>query len=112
MGISPLDLQTMYSQVANVAKIAANAEQSVKVAQGVQQAISAQEVVEQSKKVQQMNEQEKLQSTNQNGSNGGAGSGFHGAKKRNPKQEKEIIEVQNTPRIKEEYLGNRVDITG
>lgn len=112
MGISPIDLQTMYLQVANVAKVAANAEQSVKVAQGVQQAISAQEVVEQSKKVQQTNEQEKLQSTNQNGSNGGAGQGAHMAKKHNVKSDDDSIEVSVAPRIKEEYLGNRVDITG
>ena len=69
MGLQPIDLQTMYSQISNAAKMAVNVEQSVALAQKAQQADSVRKNEELNTKVQKTGEDQKSSGVNQNGHN-------------------------------------------
>lgn len=111
MGLQPIDLQVMYSQVANVAKIAADADRGVQLAQDMQQRGIVQQNTEEAKKVRQLRENEALTPLNSDGSAGGQSysSGRQKRKPKNPSQDEILKEVS---RLKEDYLGNKLDITG
>ena len=56
MAIHPIDLQTMYSQIENVAKQAVHQQQGVQLSESMQKANEILQNMEQANKVQQMNE--------------------------------------------------------
>ena len=60
MAIHPIDLQTMYSQIDNVAKQVVHQQQGAALAESVQQTNFVRQNKEDVKKVQQMDEQNKL----------------------------------------------------
>lgn len=101
----------MYSQVANVAKLAADADRGVQLAQDMQQKGIIQQNTEEAKRVRQLREGEALSPLDADGSNGGAA--YTGGKKKKPSQKaiEDNIELQ-VSRLKEDYLGNKLDITG
>ncbi len=109
MGVQPIDLQTMYSQLSNVAKQAAHLEQGVQLAKSMQQNDVVKINAEQAQKVQQTGEDSKASTVNQNGKNS---SGFQ-KKKNNQHTEEQAEEKDESDkyRLKEDFLGQHIDIT-
>ena len=102
MAIQPIDLQTMYAQIQNVAKEAAFHEQGVKLADAMQQA----DVIEQNKeKAQRVKETSKASVVNEDGRSSESGE----RKKKKDKNSADTGE-ENAPRLKESYLGQHIDI--
>ena len=84
MGIHPIDLQTMYTQLSNVSKTMAGAQQA-QLTEAMQQQGNIQRNLENNAKVQQTsNEKSDTNSVNQNGSNA---SGAWGGKKQQKKEQ-------------------------
>ncbi len=112
MGIQPIDLQTMYSQLSNVSKTMQGAQQT-QLADEMSQQSNIQKTMEQTSKVQQTsNEKANTNGVNQNGSNS---SSFYG-KRQNKKNEKDdgdvYNEYENHPgKCNSDYLGTIIDIT-
>lgn len=110
MGIQPIDLQTMYTQLSNVSKTMAGAQQA-QLTEAMQQQGNVQRSMENAAKVQQTsNEKSDTNSVNQNGS--GAGSYFSGKRKgQEQKQKDEYLEEKRPPKSDLSYLGTIIDIT-
>lgn len=110
MGIQPIDLQTMYTQLSNVSKTMAGAQQA-QLTEAMQQQGNIQRSMENAAKVQQTsNEKSDTNSVNQNGS--GAGSYFGGKRKgQEQKQKDEYSEEKRPPKSDLSYLGTIIDIT-
>lgn len=109
MGLQPLDLQTMYSQISNVANKATGIEQSLQAMQNTQRKEAVRQAEEQSKKVQESEKQDGTSSVNQNGHNS---SLFSSGQKNKEKQNDSGEESESSKyRLKESYLGQHVDIT-
>lgn len=108
MGLQPIDLQTMYSQISNAAKMAVNVEQSVALAQKAQQVDLVRKNEELNNKVQQTGEDQKSSGVNQNGHNQ-----QDSADKRNKDKKDASSEDDNKDkyRLKESFLGQHIDIT-
>ena len=110
MGIQPIDLQTMYTQLSNVSKSMAGAQQA-QLAEAMQQQGNIQRNMENAAKVQQTsNEKSNTNSVNQNGSNS---SGAYGGKKQQNKNQNEEDDIQEIrpPKSDHSYLGTIIDIT-
>ena len=85
MGIQPIDLQTMYTQLSNVSKTMAGAQQA-QLTEAMQQQGNIQRSMENAAKVQQTsNEKSDTNSVNQNGSGGGS---YFGGKRKDQKQKR------------------------
>ena len=109
MGIQPIDLQTMYTQLSNVTKSMAGAQQA-QLTEAMQQQGNIQRSMENAAKVQQTsNEKADTNSVNQNGSNSSGAYGQNKNKKQNAAQEEE---QEIKPRKSDlSYLGTIIDIT-
>ncbi len=110
MGIQPIDLQTMYTQLSNVSKTMAGAQQA-QLTEAMQQQGNIQRNMENAAKVQQTsNEKADTNSVNQNGSNA---SGAWGGKKQQKKENEESSEdfENRPPKSDRSYLGTIIDIT-
>ena len=110
MGIQPIDLQTMYTQLSNVSKSMAGAQQA-QLTEAMQQQGNIQRNMENAAKVQQTsNEKADTNSVNQNGSNA---AGAWGGKKQQKKENEESSEgFENRPQKSDRsYLGTIIDIT-
>ena len=110
MGIQPIDLQTMYTQLSNVSKAMSGAQQA-QLTEAMQQQGNIQRNLENAAKVQQTsNEKSDTNSVNQNGSNSSAAYG--GGKKQQNKQSNESeAEEYRPPKSDSSYLGTIIDIT-
>lgn len=108
MALNPIDLQTMYSQLNNVAKQAAS-QQGVQLAQAMHQVDLTHKAQEDAKKVTKTEENSKSSNVNSNGHNN--------TEERNPskntKQESSEDKTENSRKssLKESYLGQHIDIT-
>ncbi len=112
MAIAPIDLQTMYSQLNNVAKSSAQ-EQMAQVAQSVQQVNHIQENLEESTRVQNTNNDKNESDTvNPDGSNGSSG-GYQNQNKKQGTTYSKNPEENNKPSktLAESYVGTIIDIT-
>ena len=111
MGIQPIDLQNMYSQMSNVARNVAGQHQAAQVQESVQQQNQIQKNIEQSQKVQQAeNDKANTNNVNADGHQGGAGTYQNPNKKKNKDNEsKGNFGVYAD--VKSEYVGTIVDIT-
>ena len=110
MGIQPIDLQTMYTQLSNVSKTMAGAQQA-QLTEAMQQQGNIQRSIENASRVQQTsNEKANANSVNQNGSGAGA---FAGGRQKGHKEEKEdnSIEERRPHKSDLSYLGTIIDIT-
>ena len=110
MGIQPIDLQTMYSQLSNVSKTL-GASQQAQLTEAMQQQNNIQRSMENAAKVQQTsNEKANANHVNQNGSGTGA---FYGNGKKN--QEKNLNKDESDENLPKKsdlsYLGTIIDIT-
>lgn len=110
MGIQPIDLQNMYSQMSNIARNVAGQQQAAQVSESVQQLNQIQKDLEQSQRVNQANnDKANTKNVNPEGHKGGSG-GYKNPQKREKKR-------QNTSGFssygdaKSEYVGTIVDIT-
>ncbi len=110
MGVQPIDLQTMYSQMSNLAKQVAHSEQGIQLAKSMQQIDVVKADTEQTKKVQQAGEDAKSATVNQNGS---GGQSYPRGKKKDSGGEHDAEPGENPDkfRLKESYLGQHIDIT-
>ena len=111
MGIAPIDLQNMYSQISNVARNVGGQQQAAQVSQSVQQQNQIQKNIEMSQKVQQTeNDKANTQNVNADGHQGGAGTYQNPNKKKN-KQNESKGNFGVYADVKSEYVGTIVDIT-
>lgn len=108
MGLQPIDLQTMYSQMSNIAKQASFAEHGMQAVQNAQNKEIARQIEEEKNKVLEAEKQDGAASVNQNGHNNqnGADSFEQNKNKETPDEEE-----NNKSRLKESYIGQHVDIT-
>ncbi len=110
MGIQPIDLQTMYTQLSNVSKSMAGAQQA-QLTEAMQQQGNIQRSLENAAKVQQTsNEKADTNSINQNGSNAGAAYGQKKRQNKNPQNHDDNEEIR-PPKSDLSYLGTIIDIT-
>ncbi|MBQ5470435.1 MAG: hypothetical protein IIT58_00265 [Treponema sp.] len=108
MALNPIDLQTMYAQLNNVAKQAAN-QQGVQLAQSMHQVDVVRQNQEKAKKVQQSEDSSKSSNVNSNGHNKQDEKASSNSKKFEEK-DAEQKESKNG-NLKESYLGQHIDIT-
>lgn len=109
MGLNPLDLQTMYSQIDNVAKQAAHLTQGLQLSQAMQQEESVRKNLEEASKVSRTKESAGAKGigVDSDGKNGGDEHSSDGKKKPdNPYAEK----ADESARLKEDYLGRHIDV--
>ena len=111
MGIQPIDLQTMYSQLSNVSKAMSAAQQS-QLTEAMQQQQNIQRGLENATKVQQtQTDKTDAALVNKDGSNGG---GLPNQKK-NPSQDNNSSEYKEDGSPKRSasstYVGTIIDIT-
>lgn len=112
MGIAPIDLQTMYSQLSNVSKTMTGAQQA-QLTESMQQQQNIQRDLENSQKVQQTsNEKANASKINQNGSGSQSFAGKHEKKENSEENQNAQNEEQNIyNKYKPSYLGNIIDIS-
>ncbi len=110
MGLNPLDLQTMYSQLNNVAKQAAHQTQGASLAQSMQQTQVVQKNIEEAQKVLQSRENSKSKGIDIKADSNGKGSGAQNQEKKKGEQETEETPEIPAYRVKEPYLGQHIDI--
>ena len=109
MGVQPIDLSTMYSQMANVANQVAHVEQGMQLSKSMQQVDVVKTNTEQSKKVHEAAEDSKSTAVNKDGSGGQhLAGGKHDGQNGLTPEEKDSADKY---RIKESYLGQHIDIT-
>ena len=106
MAIHPIDLQTMYAQLQNVAKQAAFQQEGVQLAESMKQAEMIRENEEKSKRVNETEENAKASTVKQDGRNDADASG--GKKSGGAHDEDE--QQRDSGRIKESYLGQHIDV--
>lgn len=112
MGIQPIDLQNMYSQISNIAKNVGGQQQAAQVSQSVQQQNQIQKNMEMAQKVQQTsNDKANTNSINPDG-RGGSGSGtYQNPKKKRDNQKDNGMSFGSYSAEKAGYVGTIVDIT-
>jgi hypothetical protein len=111
MGIQPIDLQNMYSQMNNIARNVGGQQQQAQVAQSVQQQNQIQKDIEQSQRVQQTsNDKANTNNVNPDGHKGGAGTYQNPKKKQNGEKEQKAA-FPGYANAKPGYVGTIVDIT-
>ena len=108
MAIHPIDLQTMYSQMNNVARTVANSQQGVQLAQQLQENTIIRQNMEQAQAVKKAADTESKSGTVNDEGHNGSQSQARGGKK-----QPEDTEVQSPKKneIRETYLGQHIDIT-
>jgi membrane protease subunit (stomatin/prohibitin family) len=109
MAIHPIDLQVMYSQMSNVAKIAAHQQGGAQLAESLQQNKIIQQNAEQAESVQKAAEDEaKLLEVKADGGRNGSGSPEN---RENEKKKSVDSETKKETEFRETYLGQHIDIT-
>ena len=105
MGIQPIDLQTMYSQLSNVSKTISGPQQA-QLTEAMQQQNNIQKNLEKTSSVQQTsNEKSTSSGVNSNGHN----SSSYQSKNQDNKKDDETENVKKTAN-KHSYLGQIIDI--
>ncbi|MBP5402512.1 MAG: hypothetical protein J6Y36_05060 [Treponema sp.] len=109
MAIQPIDLQTMYSQMSNVANRVSHEQQSAQVASSLQQQSA---LVQNEQNVKTVNkaadEEAKSPLVKEDGHSNQEGQ--NSEKKKNPGENSEQFTSSKTE-IREEYLGKHINIT-
>lgn len=107
MGIQPIDLQTMYSQLSNVSKSMSGAQQA-QLTEAMQQQNNIQKNMEKAAAVQQTsNGKANAAQINQNGSNGG---GLYGRQNQQKKKQEDNSSENHPVKNDSSYLGTIIDI--
>jgi hypothetical protein len=110
MAIQPIDLQTMYSQMANVAQNVAHAQEGPQLTEAMQQQNVVQMNKELAEKVHRTADGEERSAAVKNDGQNGTTGGFTGKKKRK-QTESETEEKPEDNGIRESYLGQHINIT-
>lgn len=111
MGVQPIDLQNMYSQLSNVAKAVAGQQQTAQLSESMQQQNQIEQNMINAQRIQQTNEKADTGNVNENGHHG---TMSYGQQKKNSKgeQEKEQNQNHNPSSSKDSsYIGTIIDIT-
>ena len=113
MGIQPIDLQNMYSQISNIAKNVGGQQQAAQVSQSVQQQNQVQKNIEMSQRVQETsNDKANTNNVNPDGHHGSGGSPtYKNPKKREQNRKDNSSAFGNYEAQKAGYVGTIVDIT-
>lgn len=111
MGVQPIDLQNMYSQLSNVAKSVAGQQQTAQLSDSMQQQNLVQKNMENAAKIQQTNEKSNTGNINENGHKGSSYSSNDKKKQNKNNQEQEDIPITKKYPPKPEYIGTIIDIT-
>lgn len=111
MAIQPIDLQTMYVQLSNVAQSAQRLQQGGKLTEIIQQQNVTEQDKERSERVQETSSDETKAANIRDDGGGSAGSFGHGnsRKKQHEENSEEISVTQNF--IRDPRLGQHIDIT-
>ena len=108
MGIQPIDLQTMYSQLSNVSKTMAGAQQA-QLTDAMQQQANIQKGMEKAKSVKETsNEQSTAGQINQNGSNN---TSYSQQRHHNKDEDNEEEPENKAGKGDLPYLGTLIDIS-
>lgn len=108
MGVSPLDLQTMYANMNNVARSVANQQQGVVLAQQLQESKVIQQNIEKAGQVHKAADNEaKSALISDEGHNSSSSSG-NGGKKKNSENDEQ--QTGTASEIRESYLGLHINI--
>jgi hypothetical protein len=110
MAIQPIDLQTMYSQLANVAQSVAHAQEGPQLAEAMQQENIVQKNKEQADKVQQTAAEGVKTAVIKDEGHSGTKSGAYGKKQKKPEDKKQETAPEDDG-IRESYLGQHINIT-
>lgn len=109
MGLQPIDLQVMYQQSNNVAKMAGS-QQAAQLSQSMAQTKAAQDNIENAQKVQQAsNDKSNSQSVTDRG--GGNGSPYGGSSAQHKDDSSDEGTSKKYGNLKESYLGTIIDIS-
>lgn len=112
MALNPLDLQTMYAQLNNVAKQAAHQTQGASLSEAMQQTHVVQKNLEEAKKVAQSRENSKSNGVDiKSDSNGHGNSANLGHGKKGEDENDQNDSKESPYRLHEPYLGQHIDIT-
>ncbi|WP_294429529.1 hypothetical protein [uncultured Treponema sp.] len=108
MGVSPIDLQTMYANMNNIARTVAHQQQGAVLAQQLQESKIIQQNAEKAATVHKAADNEaKSSHINDEGHHSDSGYGSHG-KKRNPQKNDDEVKTENE--LRETYLGRHINI--
>jgi hypothetical protein len=109
MGVQPIDLQNMYSQLSNVAKTVAGQHQAAQLSESMQQQNQIEKNLQEAQKIQQTNEKSNTGNVNENGHHG---SMYYGQQKKKQENEPDENQQHNSSNSKESsYIGTIIDIT-
>ena len=109
MGVQPIDLQNMYSQLSNVAKAVAGQQQTAQLSESMQQQNQIEQNMMNAQRIQQTNEKADTGNVNENGHHG---TMSYGQQKKNNKGEQEKEQNHNPSSSKDSsYIGTIIDIT-
>ena len=109
MGVSPLDLQTMYANMNNVARTVSHQQEGAVLAQQLQESRIIQQNAEKAAQVHKAADNEaKSTGINDEGQNSGSAYGQGGRKRRGQQQNEEAPKKESE--IRESYLGIHINI--
>ena len=107
MGVSPLDLQTMYANMNNVARTVSHQQQGMVLAQQLQESKIIQQNAEKATQVRKTADNEaKSTGINDEGHQSGAQYGQNGRRKQKEEEENDHKQTE----IRESYLGVHINI--
>ena len=109
MGISPIDLQTMYSQMSNVASRVSHEQQSAQVSSSLQQQMAVNQNSQNIKTVQKAADNDSK--TGLIKEDGHQNQNQEGASKKSEQNPESENETPKKIEIREEYLGKHINIT-
>ena len=109
MAIQPIDLQTMYSHMGNVAKQAAHAQQGVQLSQSMNQVEVIKQNAENASKVQKTNNGSKSGAVDEDGRN--KSDPQQNDKDDEKRRKEDSHEISKSYGLSESYLGVHIDIS-
>lgn len=109
MGIAPIDLQAIYANMNNVAKTVSNQQQGVQLAQQLQESKIIQQNSEEAKTVHKAADNEAKSGIVKNEGHSQQNSERNGGKK-SKNDEEDASSSKKTSEIREEYLGQHINI--
>ena len=109
MGVQPIDLQNMYSQLSNVAKAVAGQQQAAQLSESMQQQNQIEKNMMEAQKIQQTNEKSNTGNVNENGHHGSMS--YSQQKKKRDEENQENTSHNATSSKESSYIGTIIDIT-
>ena len=111
MAIAPIDLQVMYAQMNNVAKIAVSQQQGAVLSQQLQEQKIVQQNLEKAVAVKKAADSEAKTQLVGDGTQGGSNDASSQQKKNNGGRDNPPPPAEKKQEIKESYLGQHIDVS-